>query len=100
MEELNDGSWEMVVLQSYCPSLQAILRKIFPGSDIDLNYDPTEPTISEAETFGYKVAKTTCQDLFIRRAEKMVEEGWPMAADCYKHLAAGITGQWMAKSRL
>ena len=100
IEKLNDGSWEMVVLQSYCPTLQAILGKIFPGSDVDLHYDPTEPTVSEAENFGYKVAKTICRYLFINRAERMVKEGWPMAADCYEHLAACINGRCWAKSRL
>lgn len=100
IEKLNDGSWEMVVLQPYGPTLQVILSKMFPGSDIDLNYDPTEPTVNEVKNLGYKMAKTICKDLFVRRAERMVKEAWPMAADCYEHLAACITGRWRAKSRL
>jgi len=100
IEELNDGSWEMAVLKSYCPTLQAMLGKIFPGSDVDLNYDPTEPTVSEVENLGYNVAKTLCEYLFIKRAERMVKEGWPMAADCYEHLTARINSRWRATSRL
>lgn len=100
IEELNDGSWEMVVRKPYCPTLQAMLSKIFPDSDVDLNYDPTEPTVSEVDSLGYNLAKTLCKYLFIKRAERMVREGWPMAADCYEHFIARINGRWRARSRL
>lgn len=97
IEELCDGSWEMAVLESYCPTLQAMLGKIFPGSDVDLNYDPTEPTVSEVENFGPEKAKAVCKYLFIERAERMVKEGWPMAADCYEHFKARIIGKWRSR---
>jgi hypothetical protein len=47
--ELPDESWEMVVLKSYLPQLKNKLFKIFPGCDIDLDYDPTEPSREEVE---------------------------------------------------
>jgi len=100
IEELNDGSGEMAVLKSYCPTLQVMLGKILPGSDVDLNYDPTEPTVSEVENLGYNVAKTLCEYLFIKRAERMVKEGWPMAAACYEHLTARINGRWRVRFHL
>lgn len=93
VEELNDGSWEMVVLKSYCPTLQAMLDEIFPGSDVDLYHDPIESTISEVKHLGYNAAKTLCEYLFIKRAERMVKEGWPMAADFYEHLTARMNGR-------
>ena len=100
IEELNDESWEMAVVKSYCPTLQVMRGKIFPGSIVDLNYDPTEPTVSEVENLGYSMAKTLCEYWFIKRAERMVKEGWPMAADYYGHLTAHINGRWRARSRL
>jgi len=50
IEKLDDGSWEMVVLQSHCSALQDRLGKIFPGSNVDLNYDPGEPAASDLES--------------------------------------------------
>ena len=100
IEKLSDGSLEMVVLKSYCPTLQAMLDKIFPGSNVDLNYDPTEPTVSEVKTLGYNTAKKLCENSFIRRAERMVRHGWPMAANYYAHLTARINGRWRARSHM
>jgi len=100
VEELNDGLWEMVVLKSYCSTLQAMLGEIFPGSNVDLNHDPTEPTVSEVEILGYNAAKMLCEHLFIKRAERMVKEGWSMAADFYDYLRARINGRWRTRSHL
>ena len=100
IEELNDGSWEMTVLKSYCSILQVMLGKIFPSSDVDLNYDPTESAVNEVENLDYSGAKTLCQHLFIKRAERMVKKGWPMAAACYDHLTARINGPRRARSHL
>lgn len=77
-----------------------MLGKIFPGSDVDLNHDPTEPTVIEVENLGYSAAKTLCEYLFIKRAKRMVKEGWPMAADFHEYLTARINGRWRTRSHL
>ena len=51
-----------------------MLGEKFPGPDVDLNYDPTEPTISEVENLGYNMAKPLCEYLLIKRAERMIKE--------------------------
>ena len=83
IEELIDKSWEMVTLKSYCCTLQDTLSKIFPGSNVDLNYDPLEPTVSDVEYVGHNTAKKLCQYWFLKRAERMIQVAWPMTAAYY-----------------
>ena len=47
IEELNDGSLEICILKSHRRTVQDTLGKIFSDSDVDLYYDPLEPTPSE-----------------------------------------------------
>jgi hypothetical protein len=44
IEKLNDESWEICILKSYCLIAQSTLDKMFPDSDINLHYNPLEPT--------------------------------------------------------
>ena len=92
IEELNDGSWEMVVLKSYCCTFQDMLGEMFAGSDVDLNYDPLEPTVNNVEVWGYSNAKKLCKHLFVQRAERIVKEGWPAAAAHFAYLLAYLDG--------
>lgn len=77
-----------------------MLDEILSGSNVDLNHDPTEPTVSEVEHLGYNAAKTLCEYLFIKRAERMIKESWSLTADFYEHLTARVNDRWRAKSRL
>ena len=92
IEELIDGSWEMVTLKSYCCTLQDTLSKMFPGSNVDLNYDPLEPTASDVEYVGHNTAKKLCQYWFLKRAERMIQVAWPMAAAYYACLVERMNG--------
>ena len=47
--ELPDESWEMVVLKSYLLELENKLTNMFPGCDVDLDYDPTGPNREDIE---------------------------------------------------
>ncbi len=85
IEELDDGSWEMVVLQSHCHALHDRLDKIFPGSNVDLNYDPVEPAASDLKFRGYDTAKKLRKYWFSQRANRMINTAWPAAAACYAH---------------
>jgi hypothetical protein len=42
-EELPDETWELPVLKTYLPTFEAKVRSIFPGCNIEPDYDPTEP---------------------------------------------------------
>jgi hypothetical protein len=111
--ELPDESWEMVVLKSYLLELENKLTYMFPGCDVDLDYDPTEPNREDIEclyitaknpepraksgeiaTFidvedlknFYVAAKARKVDASSRRAMFMVREAWPAAVAYYSCL--------------
>ena len=93
IEELGDGSWEMVVLQSHCRALQNRLGRIFPGSNVDLNYDPIEPTASDLKFWrGYDTAKKLRECWFSQRANRMINKAWPAAAAYYAYRLGVMNG--------
>jgi len=51
-----------------------MLDKIFSDSNIDLNYDSTESTVSEIEILNYNATKILYEYLFIKKAERIVKE--------------------------
>jgi hypothetical protein len=85
IEQLHDRSWEMVVLKSFCGTLQETLDNIFPGSDVDMNYDPLKPTANDVEVWGPDQAKKLYELCFVQRAKTMVRKGWPVAAAYYAY---------------
>ena len=92
IEELGDGSWEMVVLQSHCRVLQDRLDKIFSGSNVDLNYDPVEPTASDLRFWDYDSAKKLRECSFFQRANRMINTAWPAAVACYAYRLRILNG--------
>jgi hypothetical protein len=83
--ELSDLSWEICILKSHCRTVQGTLGKIFPGSDVDLNWNPLEPTANDLELWGYDEAKRLRQTWFSQRAIIIIKDGWPAAAACYAY---------------
>jgi hypothetical protein len=67
---LEDRSFEMVVLETYLPTLQDKLGKEFPGSKV-ASYAP------------YDIPEI---DPFLQRAQDMIRNPWPTAATYYSHL--------------
>jgi Gti1/Pac2 family len=92
IEELNDGSWEICILKSHRRTVKDTLGKIFPGSDVDLYYDPLIPTANDSEVWGYDKAKMLCKDWFFERAIKVVREGWPAGAAYYAYRLKVMSG--------
>jgi hypothetical protein len=80
IEELSDGSWEVVVLKSYCRMLQDTLYETFANPDVNLKYDPLEPIAADVELLGYGAARNLSKHLFVQRAERIIKEGSPAAA--------------------
>lgn len=86
IEELSDESWEICILKSHRRTVQDMLSKKFSGSDVDLYYDPLEPTANDLECWDYDTAKKLRQSWFLQRAIRVVKMGWPAAAACYAYL--------------
>jgi hypothetical protein len=85
IEKLNDGSWEICILKSYRRTVKDRLREILLGSNVELYYDPLEPTASDSEIWGYDLAKTLCKEWFFKRAIRVIKEAWPTGAAYYAH---------------
>ena len=92
IEKLNDGLWEICILKSYCLIAQSTLSKMFPDSDIDLHYNPLEPTAQNVKVWGYDKAKKACQQWLFKRSIRVVSEGWSVAAACYSNLLRVMFG--------
>lgn len=84
--EINAGSWEFLVLESHCSRLVADLTTAFPDSNIDCNYDYTQPAASEVERWGYKGASRINWINFSKRAQAMILQASPMVASYYGNL--------------
>jgi hypothetical protein len=79
IEELSDGSWEICILKSHCCTAQDTLSTIFPGSDVDLKYNPVEPTAKDLKIWDYDTAKELRQRWSFKRAVRIVKNGRPAA---------------------
>lgn len=86
IEELSDGSWEICILTSHRRTIQDRLGKIFSDSNVELYYDPLEPTATDLEFWDYDTAKKLRQCWFFQRAIRVIKNGWPAAAACYAYL--------------
>ncbi len=86
IEELSDGSWEICTLKSHCRTVHDTLEKIFPNSDVDLHYNPHEPTANDVKIWGYNAAKKLCRCRCAKRSIRIVKDGWPAAATYYASL--------------
>jgi hypothetical protein len=92
IEELGDGSWEICILKSHRRTALDMLGKIFPGSDVDLDYNPLEPTANNLEFWDYDTAKKLRQQWFFQRAIRVIQNGWPAGAACYVYLLEVMFG--------
>lgn len=86
IEKLNDGSWEMVASRVYVPTLAANLTRLYPGCHFDPKYDPFQPAPRDVDYFGIARARELTRQCVLKRAERMVEDSWPIAAACYAFL--------------
>ena len=84
---LDDGSWEICIHESHRRAVRNRLQEIFPDSDVDLDYNPFEPTADSSEDCEHDMARRRCRRLFVRRATRLIGGGsWPAAAKCYTDL--------------
>ena len=86
LELLKDGSFEMIVLQSYCSTLQKEVGRLLPDFSVDLHYDPTKPMQNDVEHFGYEQAEMLTRNRFRERAQRMEKKSWNIATTFYSSL--------------
>jgi hypothetical protein len=99
--ELPDQSWELGVLKAYIPKLEKLLDEAFIDYSIDRDHRPFDPSIEVVKSFVtnhplrfvakdkkhvYVAAKAQIVDEFSRRAEAIIQIGWPRAVIFYSHL--------------
>lgn len=90
MEELEDESLELAILQSYLPSLEDQLRTMFPAYKIEPNYDPTTPKEQDVTVCGYAISKFIETERFFERVKRIKKGAWPQAAAFYSYLQEGL----------
>jgi hypothetical protein len=61
---LNDGSFGVVVLAHYIPTLMDIMSQSFSGSFVDLDYNPLQPTETDINFWGFSSAKALYAEWF------------------------------------
>jgi len=93
--ELQDESFELAVLTTYIPKLKVLLGTLFLDYSVDWEHRPFDPSVTAMESFcaahpelsnSHIKARSRMIDLFLRRAEAMIEDGFPMHKDWYSHL--------------
>lgn len=85
IEALDGGSWEICVRKACIGDVKDKLHVEFPGSVVDVDYDPLKPTAKESVWWGRETANTLRQS-FERRAIKMAKASWTPAAMYYTHV--------------
>ena len=86
INRLNDGSWEMVVSKAYIPILADKLTRLYPGCHFDANHDPFKSTAEDMAYLGIHRAWALNDRWVLERARRMMEDGWPIAANYYARL--------------
>jgi hypothetical protein len=98
--ELQDESFELAVLTTYIPRLKVLLGTLFLDYSVDWEHRPFDPSVTAVESFcaahpelsnSHIKARSRMIDLFLRRAEAMIEDGFPMHKDWYSHLVELIS---------
>jgi hypothetical protein len=92
VEELHDESWKICILGSHRRTVSDRLSKIFPGSHVDLYYNPLKPTANDLKTWKYDAAKSFLLRRFFQRVIRVIRTGWPAAGACYAYLLEVMLG--------
>ena len=84
--QLNDGSWEILALKSYLPTLQRKLSDMYQSFTLDLEYDPFEPTQDDVEYWGLDRARDLYMAWLMKRVRKIIRKSWFIAEVYYTYL--------------
>jgi hypothetical protein len=81
--ELEDGSFELGVLETYILELKELLNRELIQYSVDWKYQPFNPSFEAVQSF---LARQRMIYLFLRRAKGMIKQGFPMKRYWYSHL--------------
>jgi len=93
--KLEDESFELGVLTTYIPELEVLLDTKLLKYSVDWKHQPFNPRLKDVESFcathpelsnDHAKAKARMVDLFLRRANEMIERGWDRQAIWYLYL--------------
>jgi hypothetical protein len=86
--ELEDESFEIVVLQSYRQTFQDGLSKVFHDCKVDPDYNPIKPSVEDLQRMHYDAVKHQKIESVSRRAAFLFESSQQIAAAYYFYLLA------------
>jgi len=81
--ELEDGFFELGVLETYILELKELLNRELIQYSVDWKYQPFNPSFEAVQSF---LARQRMIYLFLRRAKGMIKQGFPMKRYWYSHL--------------
>jgi hypothetical protein len=81
--KLSHTSWELVVCRESTSEIRDKLKGLFPSCDVELNFDPTAPSMSDIDQLGSDQARSNKRQQFLARAKGMLETAWPTARVYY-----------------
>jgi hypothetical protein len=93
--KLEDESFELGVLKTYIPELKVFLNTKLLKYSVDWKHRPFNPRLKDVENFcathpelsnDHAKAEAQMVDLFLKRANKVVEGGWAMQVIWYTYL--------------
>ncbi|ETI26831.1 hypothetical protein G647_10277 [Cladophialophora carrionii CBS 160.54] len=84
VRQLNDGSWEVLVLKTYVPVLCRRLYEARRRFHLDLAYDGFEPRKEDVECWGLEKAKHLCAMWFETRAMEVIRGACYIASVYYR----------------
>jgi hypothetical protein len=93
--ESEDESFELGVLITYIPKLKELLGMLFLDYSVDWEHRPFDPSVRAVESFcaahpelsnNHTKTRSRIVDLFLRRAEAIIKDGFPMQKSWYSHL--------------
>ena len=85
--ELNDGAYEVTVLESRLSELQDIVGRVFCDCHIQCDYDPTKGTMDDVDTWGSETAAGLNTSWLLQRIQSVIDHGWPVSVACYYYFA-------------
>ena len=104
--QLDECSWEMLVLKAYIATLRCKLHNLHASFTLDEDYDPFEPIPEDVERWGLDAARDLCVDWTTKRAKQIIKDSWYIASEYYQHLmdhqcsGRGRRLSWMGPKRI
>ena len=77
-----------MTLKRRCYKLERVFGTLQPGSEIDLNYNPTRPTRADLKRWDNDTAVEFCKSCFLQRVFWTQRHCWPGITSFYTHIVS------------